>query len=62
MFERMDADGDGQISRAEHMSAAQERFNKMDANGDGYITKEEAAEMRDKMKEKIEDRRNNSVE
>lgn len=51
-FEKMDTDGDGQISKAEHMSAAEERFAKMDANGDGVVTKEELHEKMKKMKGK----------
>ena len=55
MFEKMDTDGDGQISKAEHMAGAEERFAKMDTNGDGFVTKEEVEtkmkDMRAKWKE-----------
>lgn len=42
MFKKMDANGDGKISRAEHAAAAQQMFKECDANGDGVVT---AAEM-----------------
>jgi hypothetical protein len=57
MFEKMDTDGDGQISRAEFDAFHGERFNKMDANSDGYITTEEAAAVREEWKEKMKERR-----
>ena len=40
-FEKADTDGDGKISKAEHMAEAEARFAKMDADGDGFVTKEE---------------------
>ena len=39
---RVDSDGDGQLSRAEHAAAARKMFEAMDANHDGKVT---AAEM-----------------
>lgn len=39
---RMDADGDGRVSRAEFLAASQKRFERMDANGDGVL---DASEM-----------------
>ena len=48
-FEKVDTNGDGQISKEEHMTAAEERFTKMDTNGDGAITKEEVQEKMKKM-------------
>jgi Ca2+-binding protein (EF-Hand superfamily) len=44
-FSKMDADGDGRISRMEHMAGAQQMFAEMDANRDGFVT---AAEMESK--------------
>lgn len=41
MFEKLDTNGDGKISEAEHLAHAKERFKAMDANGDGFVTKEE---------------------
>ncbi len=40
-FERRDADGDGQISKAEWMAGVEEHFTTMDADGDETITMEE---------------------
>ena len=41
-FKRMDTDGDGKVSRAEAMAAAEAAFARADTNGDGFITPEEA--------------------
>ena len=41
-FAKMDANGDGRVTRAEHASAAKQMFTDCDANADGRIT---AAEM-----------------
>lgn len=41
-FKKMDANGDGKISRAEHAAAAKQMFMQCDANHDGIVT---AAEM-----------------
>jgi len=45
MFERLDADGDGAISRAEIDAAPAARFAEADANGDGKVTVDEIAAM-----------------
>ncbi len=37
----MDADGDGQVTRAEAETAIATRFAEIDANSDGYVTQEE---------------------
>jgi Ca2+-binding EF-hand superfamily protein len=42
MFKKMDADGDGKVTRTEHAAGAKEMFTKCDANKDGLVT---AAEM-----------------
>jgi len=36
-----DTDGDGQISKAEALAAAQAGFDRMDTNGDGFVSFEE---------------------
>lgn len=41
-FKKLDADGDGKVTRAEHAQGAQKMFAKADGNGDGIVT---AAEM-----------------
>ncbi len=43
---RVDTDGDGRISRAEHMAQSAQRFQRMDTNGDGVVDKTELAAMR----------------
>lgn len=37
-LEKMDADGDGKISRSEHSAGTHKMFTEMDANGDGVVT------------------------
>ena len=49
MFRHLDADGDGQVSRAELQAAHQrqlEQFDKADANGDGKLSAEEFRPLR----------------
>lgn len=41
MFERVDADHDGVITKAESDAFHEQKFKEMDANSDGKITKEE---------------------
>jgi len=61
MFEKHDTDGDGVISKSEFLSHAEARFSSMDVNGDGSVSKDEAKskhkEMREKMKERVQERR-----
>ena len=40
-FEKIDANGDGKVTKAEHTKAAEERFARMDANKDGVLTEDE---------------------
>lgn len=40
-FDKRDTDGNGEISKTEWMTAAEERFDKMDADVSGAISKEE---------------------
>ena len=42
MFEKIDTNGDGAISKAESQAFHEARFNEMDANSDGKVTKDEA--------------------
>lgn len=55
MFEHLDTDGTGSVTKAEFLSLHEQRFDKMDADGDGVLTREEfTAHMqakREKMKE-----------
>ena len=37
-FDKMDTDGDGQISRTEHATGAEKMFAELDANRDGIVT------------------------
>ena len=66
MFEKHDTNGDGVISKSEFLSHAEERFATMDADGDGSVSKDEAKskhkEMREKMKERVQERRNTTSE
>jgi len=41
MFDRMDADHDGQVTKAEFQAAGEKMFQRMDKNGDGIIEKDE---------------------
>jgi hypothetical protein len=40
-FEKLDANGDGKVTKAEHARAAEARFSEMDTNKDGVLTLEE---------------------
>lgn len=42
-LKRLDADGDGKVSKAEALAKATERFDRVDANKDGFITSDEIA-------------------
>lgn len=41
LFDKLDADGDGFITRAEESAMAERRFKKRDADGDGILSAEE---------------------
>ncbi len=41
MFERMDTDGDGRVSREDARTFAAARFARLDTNSDGQVTKDE---------------------
>ena len=43
MFQRMDADGDGKLTKEELPPGMQQRWQRMDANGDGVVDQQEQA-------------------
>jgi hypothetical protein len=43
MFERLDADHDGQVTRTEYKAWVDGRFDKLDTNGDGSVDADEIA-------------------
>jgi Ca2+-binding EF-hand superfamily protein len=49
-LEKLDANGDGRISRDEMRANADKRFDKLDTNHDGYIDKAEMDALRGRMK------------
>ena len=55
-FNEIDANGDGKISRDEHMKHAEKRaenrFTQMDANKDGFVSKDEFKEGMPKKRKK----------
>lgn len=57
MMKKQDTNGDGQISKDEFLSHAEERFNTMDADGNGQVTPDEAKAAKEKWREKMHDRR-----
>jgi len=63
-FEKMDTDGDGQLSADERNTArsnVREKINeKMDANGDGQLSSDERDTVRSNVREKIRERLSNS--
>lgn len=44
LFDRLDADGDGAVSKAEHAAAQPKRFDRYDADDDGAVTEVEFVE------------------
>lgn len=64
MFQKMDTDQDGNISRAEHEAGLRKKmeermvhFNAMDADGNGLVSKTEAMEARTRMKAEWKEKR-----
>jgi len=57
MLERMDTDGDGQITRTEYETAHGTRFSAMDTNNDGALTADEMNKMRQTKREEMRQRR-----
>ena len=62
MFEKHDTNGDGQISEAEFLAHAKEKFTKMDANSDGVVTKEEGKAAKKAKREMRKDRKADKAE
>jgi Ca2+-binding EF-hand superfamily protein len=60
MFQKMDLDGDGKISRDEAAKSdrkkLQENFDRIDANKDGYMDKDELKAFRQSMRQNQENR------
>lgn len=56
MLERMDENGDGEITESDFIARAKDRFESIDTDNDGKVSPEEARahhkDMRSKMKEK----------
>lgn len=61
-FKKMDADGDGKISRAEHTAASKQMFAACDANHDGIVTAAEMDASMAKQGEKLAKDDKNSAE
>lgn len=49
MFEKMDTDKDGKISKQEWQAHHDKMFTELDADGDGSVTKDEMKAMHEKM-------------
>jgi Ca2+-binding EF-hand superfamily protein len=57
MFDRTDANQDGQLELSEFLAHAEQRFKSMDLNQDGYVTKAEGRDAHQQMREKRKDER-----
>ena len=57
LFEKMDSNSDGKITKSEFSTHSDEKFSKMDIDGDGAITKEEAKQHFKSMKKKHKHKR-----
>jgi hypothetical protein len=57
MMERVDTDGDGQVSKAEFMAKHEEMFTKMDTNSDGFVSPEEMKAAKEMKKEKWKEKK-----
>ncbi|MFT3807059.1 EF-hand domain-containing protein [Arenimonas sp.] len=49
LLQMLDADGDGRISRDEHLSRVHSMFDRMDADRDGYVSVEEMDAVRSEL-------------
>jgi Ca2+-binding EF-hand superfamily protein len=52
MFEKMDSNSDGFVSKDEYLAKTEKRFEAMDTNKDGKISKDEFKAHHEAMKEK----------
>ena len=52
MFKKIDTDGNGVITKAEHDAFSNKKFDEIDANKDGQVTKEEGKAFREQMRKK----------
>lgn len=59
MMKKIDADGDGRVSRDEFANFHTNKFNKMDTNGDDFIDADERKAHHEQMKGKFKDAREN---
>lgn len=57
LFEKMDSNSDGKVTKSEFSTISDEKFSKMDIDGDGVITKEEAKKHFKLMKKKHKHKR-----
>ena len=55
-FEKMDANGDGVVSKEEFLTQSEKKFSDMDSNRDGNVDKDEAKKFRETMREKIKEK------
>lgn len=56
MFEKLDLNNDGEITREEFQAFHATKFTEMDTDGSGVITREEADAAKAKWKEKMKER------
>lgn len=57
MFQKLDTDGNGEVTKEEFSAFHDKKFSDMDADGNGVVTKDEAEAMRAKWKDKMGERR-----
>ena len=57
MMEKIDTDGDGQVSKAEFLKSHEDRFSELDTDGNGYISAEEHQAFKEEMQEKFKNKR-----
>jgi len=62
MFQRLDVNKDGKVTKAEAKKVADERFAKLDANNDGAITEAEAKEFRESMRAEHQKKRGDKAD